>query len=181
MRFIETPIAGAWLVEPEPRADDRGHFARLWDRAEFAAAGLRTDFVQCNNSFSVARGTLRGLHYQAAPYGEIKLISCVRGRIFDLIVDVRPDSPTHLKWFGAELTADNRKMMYVPEGCAHGYLTLENASEVIYPVTAPYQPGAERGLRWNDPAIGIEWPIEPTVVSAKDQQWPPFDGARGGA
>ncbi len=171
MRFLETPIAGAWLVEPETRTDERGFFARLWCRDEFAARGLRADFVQCNDSFSVSRGTLRGLHYQAAPHGEIKLVSCIRGRVFDVLVDLRQDSPTFLKWFGADLTAENRRMLYVPEGCAHGYLTLEDASEVVYPVTTPYHPEAERGLRWNDPAIGIKWPIEPTAMSPKDRQW----------
>lgn len=172
MRFTETPVAGAWLVEPEPRGDDRGFFSRLWCRDELAARGLNGNFVQCNNSFSRVRGTMRGLHYQTAPHAEAKLISCVRGRVFDAIVDLRPDSPTYRKWFGRELTQDNRLMMYVPEGCAHGYLTLEDECEVIYPVTAAYHASAERGMRWNDLAVGIQWPIEPVVVSPKDQQWP---------
>jgi dTDP-4-dehydrorhamnose 3,5-epimerase len=171
MRFLETRIAGAWLVQPEPRTDERGSFARLWCRDDFAKYGLRADFVQCNTSFSVKRGTLRGLHYQAAPHGEVKLVSCIRGRVFDAIVDVRPESPTYRAWFGAELSADNRTMMYVPEGCAHGYLTLEDGCEVTYPVTAVYAAGAERGLRWNDPAFAIEWPIKPVILSPKDQQW----------
>jgi dTDP-4-dehydrorhamnose 3,5-epimerase len=171
MRFLETRIAGAWLVQPEPRTDERGSFARLWCRDDFAKHGLRADFVQCNASFSVKRGTLRGLHYQAAPHREVKLVSCVRGRVFDAIVDVRPESPTYGAWFGAELSADNRTMMYVPEGCAHGYLTLEDSCEVTYPVTAAYHAGSERGLRWNDPAIRIEWPIEPLILSPKDRQW----------
>lgn len=172
MRFIETPIAGAWLVEPEPRGDERGFFSRLWCRDELAARGLNGNFVQCNNSFSRSRGTLRGLHYQAPPHAEAKLVSCVRGRIFDVIVDLRGDSPTCRRWFGRELTQDNRLMIYVPEGCAHGYLTLEDASEVTYPVTAPYHASLERGLRWDDPAIGIEWPISPSVLSPKDREWP---------
>jgi dTDP-4-dehydrorhamnose 3,5-epimerase len=172
MKFTETPISGARLVEPEPRRDDRGFFARLWCREEFAAHGLSADFVQCNNSFSRDRGTMRGLHYQAEPHGEAKLVSCVRGRVFDVIVDLRPASPSYRQWFGIELTAENRLMVYVPAGCAHGYLTLEDASEVVYPVTAPYHPASERGLRWNDPAIGIAWPMEPLVVSAKDREWP---------
>lgn len=174
MRFIETPIAGAWLVEPESRGDERGFFSRLWCRDEFAARGLNGNFVQCNNSFSRSRGTLRGLHYQAPPHAEAKLVSCVRGRIFDVIVDLRHDSPTCRNWFGRELTEDNRLMIYVPEGCAHGYLTLEDASEVIYPVTAAYHADLERGLRWDDPAIGIEWPISPSVLSQKDREWPDF-------
>ena len=172
MRFTETPITGAWLVEPEPRTDERGSFTRLWCRDEFAARGLRADFVQCNSSVSIVRGTLRGLHWQAAPHAEIKLVSCVSGRVFDAIVDVRPDSPTYRRWFGAELTPGNRRMMYVPEGCAHGYLTLQAGSEVVYPVTAAYHPEAERGLRWDDPVVGIAWPIPPMVVSPKDRSWP---------
>lgn len=171
MRFLPTPIAGAWLVEPEARADARGSFARIWCREEFAAAGLRADFVQSNASFSVQKGTLRGLHYQTAPHGEIKLVSCVRGRVFDVLVDLRHDSPTYRRWFGAELTPESRRMLYVPEECAHGYLTLEDNSEVTYPVTMAYHPESERGVRWNDPAIGIEWPIPPVVISPKDQQW----------
>jgi dTDP-4-dehydrorhamnose 3,5-epimerase len=172
MRFIETPIAGAWLVQPELRADERGHFARLWCRDELAARGLRGDFVQCNNSFSAAAGTLRGLHWQAAPHSEVKLVGCTRGRVFDVIVDVRPESASFLQWFGAELSADNRTMAYVPEGCAHGYLTLEPGAEVVYPVTAAYAAAAERGLRWDDPAVGIVWPAVPEVVSEKDSSWP---------
>ena len=171
MKFTVTPLAGAWLVEPEPRRDDRGFFARAWCRDEFAAHGLAADFVQCNISFSRDRGTLRGLHYQAAPHGEAKLVTCIRGRVFDAIVDLRPNSPSYRKWFGAELTEENRLMIYVPEGCAHGYLTLEDASEVMYPVTAAYHPASERGLRWNDAAIGIAWPMEPLVVSPKDREW----------
>lgn len=181
MRFIETYITGAWLVQPEPRVDDRGFFARLWAVNEFAARGLNARFVECNNSFSLIRGTLRGLHYQAPPHAEAKLVHCVRGRVFDAIVDMREDSPSYRRWFGAELSADNRSMMYVPEGCAHGYLTLDDASEVIYAVTAPYHPAAERGVRWNDPAAAIVWPVEPSSVSEKDRQWPdlPFGFAQG--
>lgn len=171
MRFLPTPVTGAWLVEPEARADARGSFARIWCRDEFAAHGLRADFVQSNASFSAQKGTLRGLHYQAAPHGEIKLVSCVRGRVFDVLVDLRPSSPTYRRWFGVELVPESRRMLYVPEDCAHGYLTLEDNSEVIYPVTMAYHPESERGLRWNDPAIGIEWPLTPTVISDKDQAW----------
>jgi len=171
MRFLPTPITGAWLVEPEARADARGSFARLWCRDTFAAHGLRADFVQSNASFNVQKGTLRGLHYQAAPHGETKLISCVRGRVFDVVVDMRPASPTYRRWFGAELTPDSRRMIYVPDECAHGYMTLEDASEVIYPVTTAYHPESERGLRWDDPAIGIEWHLIPSVMSDKDREW----------
>ena len=175
MLFTETNIAGAWLVRPEPRQDERGFFERVWCRDEFEARGLRAGFVQCNRSVSVSPATMRGLHWQAPPHAEIKLVSCVRGRVFDVIVDVRPDSRTFLRWFGAELSPENRTMAYVPEGYAHGYLTLEADSEVMYPVTAGYEPHSERGLRWDDPAIRIEWPMAPVVVSPKDQSWPDFD------
>ena len=181
MKFRETTIAGAWLVQPEPRVDSRGHFARLWCREEFARHNLRADFVQCNNSFSIETATLRGLHWQSAPHGEVKLVSCTRGRVFDAIVDVRPESPTFLKWFGVELSSDNRTMVYVPEGCAHGYLTLADNSEVVYPVTAAYDAAAERGLRWDDPAIGIAWPVQPLVISDKDRAWPNWKSERSPA
>ena len=174
MRLIETSIAGAWLVQPEPRTDERGSFARVWAREELVAQGLEGDFVQCNTSVCTRRGTLRGMHYQAAPHAEVKLIRCIRGRVYDVIVDVRPESSTFRAWFGAELTAANGMMMYVPEGCAHGYLSLEDDCEVMYPVTAEYQPSAERGLRWNDPSIGIVWPIQPVILSPKDLAWPDF-------
>jgi dTDP-4-dehydrorhamnose 3,5-epimerase len=171
MQLIDTPITGAWLVAPDARADERGFFARVWGRDEFEALGLRADFVQCNNSLSRLKGTLRGLHYQIPPHSEAKLIRCVAGRIFDVMVDVRPGSATWGRWFGAELTAENRSLVYVPEGCAHGYLSLEDESEIIYMATAPYVAEAERGIRWNDPGIGISWPIEPTILSPKDRQW----------
>lgn len=172
MKFTETTVQGAYLIDPEPRGDERGFFARLWCRDEFAAHGLTTDFVQCNGSFSVHRGTLRGLHYQAAPFGEVKLVRCVRGSVFDVLVDLRADSPTYTRWFGVELTAENHRMVYVPEGCAHGYLTLEDRSEVEYPVSRAYKPDAERGIRWNDPRFAIAWPLgEPLTLSSKDRQW----------
>ena len=174
MRFTPTAISGAFVVDPEPRDDDRGFFARVWCQHELEAQGLNPRFVQCNGSFSRERGTLRGLHYQREPYGEAKLIGCIRGRIFDVVVDVRPASATYLQSFGAELTAQNRSMMYVPEGCAHGYLTLEDDSEVLYPVTEFYHPEAEAGLRWNDPVVSVSWPELPRIVSPKDQAWPDF-------
>ena len=172
MRFVETPIAGAWLVEPEARADDRGFFARVWGREEFAAKNLDCDFLQCNNSFSRLKGTLRGLHYQLPPHAEAKLVRCIGGRVFDAIVDMRPESSTRYRWFGTELTPSNRSLVYVPEGCAHGYLALEDDSEVIYMATSPYDAESERGVRWNDPRIDIAWPIEPHILSAKDRLWP---------
>lgn len=175
MRFTETPIAGAYLIQPDPRSDERGSFSRLWCREEFAAHGLTAAFVQCNDAFSARRGTLRGLHYQAAPYEEVKLIRCVRGAIYDVLVDLREESRTFGRWFGAALTSGNQTMLYVPRGCAHGYLTMEDASEVVYPVTEPYHPEAERGIRWNDPRFAIEWPaVESLTLSPKDELWPDF-------
>ena len=147
----------------------------MWCATELAARGLNGAFVQCNGSFSVARGTLRGLHYQRTPYAEVKLVRCIRGAVFDVVVDLRPESPTYLAWMGVELTADRRNMVYVPEGCAHGYLTLEDESEVMYPVSQFYHPEAEGGVRWDDPRFGIVWPAGgPTTVSDKDQRWPDF-------
>jgi dTDP-4-dehydrorhamnose 3,5-epimerase len=178
MRFRNTPIAGAWLIEPEPRGDERGTFTRRWCRDTLAAQGLLGTFVQANESTSRVAGTLRGLHYQAAPYAEAKLVACSRGRVFDVLVDMRPESRTYRSWFGAELSEENGLQMYVPEGCAHGYLTLVDNCVVTYPVTAPYTPMAERGVRWNDPAIAIAWPMVPSVVSPKDQQWPLLEASR---
>jgi dTDP-4-dehydrorhamnose 3,5-epimerase len=175
MRFTETSVGGAYLIDPEPKGDDRGFFARLWCRDEFEARGLSATFVQCNDSFSAHRGTLRGLHYQIAPFQEAKLVGCIRGAVFDVVVDLRPQSPTFARWFGVTLTASNRTMLYVPEGCAHGYLTLEDGSEVVYPVSQAYRPEAERGIRWNDPTFNIDWPYPgPLTVSPKDRQWPDY-------
>jgi len=171
MRFIDTPITGAWLVTPIARTDERGFFARLWSRDELVSRGLRGDFINCNNSLSNLKGTLRGLHYQVSPHEEAKLVRCIRGRIFDVLVDMREDSTTKGRWFGTELNTENRQLMYVPEGCAHGYLALEDNCEVVYFSSAPYVAEAERGVRWNDPSIGISWPIEPTVLSPKDRLW----------
>ncbi|MEZ5317509.1 MAG: dTDP-4-dehydrorhamnose 3,5-epimerase [Vicinamibacterales bacterium] len=174
MRFTETAVAGAFVVDLEPRGDERGFFARVWSRHAFEARGLKADFVEFNDSFSAHRGTLRGLHYQAGEAAEVKLARCIRGSVFDVAVDLRPGSPTYRRWTGVTLSADNRRMLYVPEGCAHGYLTLEDGAEVVYPVTHVYTPEAEGGIRWNDPAFGIEWPIAPEVISPKDQAWPDF-------
>jgi dTDP-4-dehydrorhamnose 3,5-epimerase len=180
MRVSETAIAGVFLVDLEPKGDERGWFARVWCRDELARAGLNADFVQCNGSYSRDAGTLRGLHYQIAPHEEAKLIRCIGGRVYDVVADVRPQSPSYGRWFGVELSAENRRMLYVAPGVAHGYLTLAAHSEVLYPVTASYAPGAERGVRWDDPFFGIVWP-EPVgvaaadlTISAKDRAWPDF-------
>ena len=175
MKFVETPIAGAYLIEPEPRRDERGWFARVWCRDELGALGLHAQFVQCNSSFSHVAGTLRGLHWQTAPHEEAKLVSCIAGAIYDVIVDVRPQSPTYTRWFGIELSAANKQMLYVAPGLAHGFQALEDATEVLYPVTAMYAPQAERGVRWNDPFFAIAWPLaSKTNASPKDQAWPDF-------
>ncbi len=176
MIFGETQLAGAYVVDLEPREDERGFFARAWCAEEFAERGLSTEIAQCNVSFNHHKGTLRGMHYQVAPHEEVKLIRCTRGSIYDVIVDLRPHSPTYLDWIGVELSADNRRWLYVPNGFAHGYQTLEDSTETYYQVSASYAPGAERGLRWDDPAIGIEWPeAGERIISAKDRSWPDFE------
>jgi dTDP-4-dehydrorhamnose 3,5-epimerase len=175
MRFTETPLKDAYIIEIEPKTDERGMFARAFCQREFEEHGLRTDIVQCNVSRNVSKGTLRGMHYQLAPFAEVKMVRCVRGAVYDIIVDIRPGSPTYLKWFGVELTADNRTMLYVPEGFAHGYQALTDDSEVFYMVTQFYAPDFERGIRWNDSLFRIEWPLSDPIVSAKDGTHPDFE------
>jgi dTDP-4-dehydrorhamnose 3,5-epimerase len=175
MRFHETPLNGAYLIELERRGDDRGFFARFFCEKEFAAAGAETRFVQINNSLSARKGTLRGMHYQLAPSAEVKVVRCLKGSLYDVIADLRPDSPTFGQWFGAELNSENRLMMYVPRGCAHGLLTLADDTEALYLVSDPYAPDRERGMRFDDPWLGIEWPIAPVEISPKDRAWPDFD------
>lgn len=163
------------MIELEAKSDERGFFARLFCEKEFAANGLETRFIQINNSLSVKRGTLRGMHYQLAPAAEVKVVRCVRGRLFDVVLDLREGSPTFGNHFGAELTADNRHMMYVPRGFAHGFLTLEDHSEAVYLVSNIYAADRERGVRWNDPKFNIRWPASPQVVSDKDAKQRDFD------
>jgi dTDP-4-dehydrorhamnose 3,5-epimerase len=173
--FRETDVDGAVLIELERYEDERGFFARAWSRDEFAGRGLETSFVQANVGHSRRRGTLRGLHYQLAPHAEVKLVRCIRGAVFDVVVDLRPESPTHGRWHGVELSASNGRALYVPAGCAHGYLALVDASETFYEVTAAYTPHAERGIRWNDPGFAIRWPdVGALVVSEKDRGWPDY-------
>jgi dTDP-4-dehydrorhamnose 3,5-epimerase len=175
MIFNPTHLEGAYVVELEPREDERGFFARAWCRDEFAEHGLSTEVAQCNVSFNRRRGTLRGLHYQIAPHAEVKLVRCTQGAIYDVIVDLRPGSATFTQWLGVELTAGNRTMLYVPEGFAHGYQTLEDDTETFYQVSTSYAPHAERGARWDDPAFGIEWPYpDRPLISDKDRGWPDF-------
>lgn len=173
MIFRETGLAGVWIIEPEPKEDERGSFARIFCAREFAARGLETGFVQCSTSFNRRRGTLRGLHFQAPPHEEAKLVRCTSGTIYDVIVDLRPGSATYCRWAGQELSAENRHMMYVPKGFAHGFLTIEDGCEVFYQMTEYYRPEAARGVRWDDPAFGIEWPFQPACLSERDRRYPP--------
>jgi len=175
MIFKETKLKGAFSIEIEKREDERGFFARAWCKKEFEDYGLTSHLVQANIAFSRKKGTLRGMHYQAPPYEEAKLVRCIKGVVFDVIIDLRPDSPTYTEWFGLQLTLDNYKMLYVPEGFAHGYQTLANNTEVLYQVSQFYSPESERGVRWDDPAFAIEWP-EPNdlVISEKDKNWPDY-------
>jgi dTDP-4-dehydrorhamnose 3,5-epimerase len=172
MRFHKTPLEGAYLIELDKRGDHRGFFARFFCENEFGAAGLETRFAQINNSLTLKKGALRGLHYQLPPAAEVKVVRAIRGALWDVIVDLRPGSPTYLKWFGAELTEDNRSMMYVPRGFAHGFITLTDNVEAFYLNSNVYSPDAERGLRWDDPAVGIEWPAQAQEMSDKDRKWP---------
>ena len=175
LRFTPTAVHGAVLVEGVRRGDDRDFFARLFCAEDFAAAGLEGRFAQVNASLSTRRHTLRGLHYQLPPAAEAKLVRCIRGSLFDVVADLRPDSPTYGRWFGAELSAENRRMLYVPRGCAHGFLTLEDETEALYLVSDAYAPQQERGLRFDDPFLAIAWPAPPAELSAKDAGWPAFD------
>ena len=172
MIFTKAPLSGAYLVDLEPRGDARGFFARTFCETEFADHELITRFVQSNFSVAAQAGTIRGLHYQVAPAPEAKLIRCTKGAIYDVIVDMRDGSETRGQWFGAELTPENRTAMYVPEYFAHGFLTLQPESEVHYMASATYTPEAERGVRFDDPAVGIDWPLEAQVVTDKDRSWP---------
>ena len=175
MKFHKTPLVGARLIELERKGDDRGFFARFYCEREFGVDGLATHFVQMNNSLSGKKGTLRGMHYQLAPSAEVKVVRCLKGALWDCIADLRPDSQTFGKWFGAELNEDNRLMMYVPRGFAHAILTLTDDTEALYLVSDFYDPTSERGVRFDDPWLKVEWPIEPAEVSAKDRSWPSFD------
>lgn len=175
MLFHTTPLATARLIELQRHCDDRGFFARAFCARDFEMEGLESCFVQVNNSFTSRAGTLRGLHYQLPPAAEVKIVRCVRGSFFDLILDLRPDSPTFRRSFGAILSAENRLMMYVPRGFAHAILTLEDDTEAMYFTTSFYAPVQERGLRWNDPCLAIDWPTTPREISTKDAAWPDFD------
>ncbi len=175
MIFTETKLKGAFVVEIKKLEDERGFFGRAWCQQEFEAHGIETKICQINTSFTKKKGTIRGMHFQADPYQEAKFIRCTKGRIFDVMVDLRPDSPTFLQWVGNELSEDNYKMAYVPENFAHGFVSLVDNCEVYYPVSQFYTPGAERGMRWNDPAINIKWPVDIINISDKDKSHSDFD------
>jgi dTDP-4-dehydrorhamnose 3,5-epimerase len=174
MIFTETKLKGAFVIEVQKFEDDRGFFGRTFCQKEFEKAGLNPNVAQANVSFNRKKGTLRGMHYQAAPHGEIKLVRCTRGAIYDVIIDVRPDSPTYKQWVGVTLKEGAYTMFYVPEGFAHGFQTLEDETEVIYQVSQFYTPGSERGIRYNDPVFRIDWPLDVQVISDKDRSWPDY-------
>ena len=175
MIFAETKLKGAYIIELERRQDDRGFFARSFCQEEFGSHSLHTQFVQCNISFNHKKGTLRGMHYQVEPYTEAKLVRCTMGAIYDVIIDLRPESPTFKQWLGVELSGDNRRMFYIPEGFAHGFQTLTDNAEVFYQMAEFYNPESARGVRWNDPAFGIKWPAaEERIISTKDAQYEDF-------
>jgi dTDP-4-dehydrorhamnose 3,5-epimerase len=174
VRFTETPVRGAFLIDIEPVEDERGFFARTWDAGELRGRGLESHIEQCSVSFNRRKGTLRGMHYQRPPHAETKLVRCTHGAVYDVVIDLRPSSPSFRQWFGTELTARNHRMLYVPEGLAHGYQTLEDDSEITYQISVAYHPHAAAGVRWNDPAFAIRWPLEVTVLAERDRTFPDF-------
>jgi dTDP-4-dehydrorhamnose 3,5-epimerase len=180
MKFESTPITGVFLLSPEERRDDRGFFARMFCIEEFAARGLETRVAQANISSNSRRGTLRGMHYQLGAAAEVKIVRCTQGAVWDVALDLRPDSPTFGQSFGAELTAENHRMLYIPRGCAHGFITSTEDTEVFYLVSSLYAPAEERSVRWNDPRFGIAWPATVEQISPKDAATPDFNEERNG-
>ncbi|MGH8719570.1 MAG: dTDP-4-dehydrorhamnose 3,5-epimerase [Burkholderiales bacterium] len=174
MRFTETRLKGAFLVDPEVKDDDRGAFFRTWCKQEFEAHGLNAELVQCSGVFNRKKGTLRGMHWQAAPRAVAKLVRVIAGAVYDVIADLRPQSTTYRQWFAVELDSGNRRMLFVPEGFAHGYLTLADDTELFYQMSESYSPECARGFRWNDPAFAIDWPDEVRVISERDRKFPDF-------
>ena len=172
MNFIATPLKGAYVLDSDAHVDERGSFARIFCIEEFRAQGLETHVAQCSTSFTKRRGTLRGMHYQVQPYAECKLIRCTAGSIYDVIVDLRPESPTYKHWYAIELSARNRRLMYVPKGFAHGFQALEDSTEVFYMISAPYDPASARGVPWDDPSLAIDWPISNPIVHERDMGFP---------
>jgi dTDP-4-dehydrorhamnose 3,5-epimerase len=175
MRIVETPLAGVFMLEPEKLGDERGFFARVWCSDELAARGLCSSWVQSSISFNEKAGTLRGMHYQAPPHEETKLVTCTAGAVFDVVVDLRRGRSTFLEWFGVELTSGNNTTLYIPRGLAHGFVTLEDASMVEYHMSESFHPETTQGVRWDDPAFGIQWPREPGIMSLRDREHPDFE------
>lgn len=175
MKFQQTKLPGVFEIFLDPLSDDRGFFGRSWCQREFESHGLNSRLVQCNVSFNLYEGTLRGMHYQAAPFAEAKVVRCTSGAIYDVAVDLRPTSPAYKQWLGVTLSAANRNMLYIPDGLAHGFLTLQDNTEVFYQMSEFYDPGSARGVRWNDPAFRIDWPFEPQVISNRDRDYPDFN------
>jgi dTDP-4-dehydrorhamnose 3,5-epimerase len=181
MIYHYTPIPGVFLIETERREDSRGWFSRTYCAEEFSDMGMETNFAQCSTSFNEMRGTLRGLHYQTVPYAETKLVRCVRGAIFDVVVDIRPESATFGQWIAAELTGEDGSMLYIPMGCAHGFQTLAPYTEIFYQISTPYQAEHSAGIRWNDPSLNIDWPLANPIISEQDSEWPILaNNANGG-
>ena len=176
MKFTETALKGAYIVEIERFSDERGFFGRTFCSKEFAEHGLNPNLVQCSTSYNCKKGTLRGMHFQAAPFEEAKFVRCTMGAVYDVIIDLRPASPTYRKWVGTELTAENRTALYIPVGFAHGFLTLEDRSELFYQMSEYWSPPHGRGVRWDDPAFAIKWPMQPLVLSPKDAAYPNSNG-----
>jgi dTDP-4-dehydrorhamnose 3,5-epimerase len=176
--FRETTLPGAYVIEPERINDQRGYFGRVWCKRELHQHGLKTELAQSNVGFSHRKGTLRGLHFQRAPHAEVKIVRCTRGAMFDVIVDLRPESAAYQQWFGVELSAENSRMIYVPEGFAQGYITLMDNTEMNYHTSEMFSPEAASGVRYDDPAFGIKWPLVPTVISEQDRKWPLLEQRR---
>src|SRR5215212_10255934 len=180
MKFIETKLAGAFLIEPQLFEDERGFFTRTFSQREFLQHGCNPELLECNVSFNKRAGTLRGMHFQMTPYAQAKLVRCTAGAIWDAIIDLRPSSPTLRQWVGVELTARNHRGLYIPEGFAHGFITLADETEVFYQMGGVYNAGASRGVRWNDPAFGIEWPRPISVINDRDANYLNFVVERAG-
>jgi dTDP-4-dehydrorhamnose 3,5-epimerase len=178
MIFKDTPIADAYIIEPEKISDHRGFFARIWCQDELRKMGLKSELAQSNVGFSYQKGTLRGLHFQESPHAEVKIVRCSRGAIFDVIVDLRPESPSYKHWFSVELSDENCKMIYVPEGVAQGYITLADNTEIYYHTTEFYHPGSASGVRFDDSEFGIVWPIEIAAISQQDREWPDYSSRK---
>jgi dTDP-4-dehydrorhamnose 3,5-epimerase len=178
MIFSETELQGLYVIEPEGLEDERGFFARVWCENEVRGHGIEAQFVQCNISFNKRKGTLRGMHYQASPHGEAKVVRCTAGSLYDVVIDIRPESETFLQWFSVELTAEDRRLIFIPVGFAHGFQTLSDNTEVFYQMSEFYKPEYGRGIRWNDPLFNIVWPLGNRVISKKDREWKDFDPSK---